>query len=115
MDPSELENRLRSLPLRKPSDDFGTPDRFAEILDHPNQPTSVFQRIKNMPWQTKSIGGLGVAATLLAAYLAFSGSPRNVAFAQVVKALNGATTLSFDSEIKKSSDGSSVSTGKLRR
>ena len=104
MNQSDLETRLKSLPLRKPSAKFGRPETLAEALDNSIPSKSLTQRIRNMPWQIKSAGSVGLAASLLVAVFLFSGSSSSVAFAQVIKALTDAKSLSFDSTITKVGD-----------
>jgi outer membrane lipoprotein-sorting protein len=106
MEPSELESRLKSLPLRQPSARFGKAETLAEVLRESKQPQSLVERIKDMPRKLKSAGSLAVAASFVLIYLAIaSSSGGTVAFAQALNKLKEAKTLSFDSEVKSMPDG----------
>ena len=105
MDPDELESRLKSLPLRQPSGEFGKPETL-NSLDDSTEVHTLVERIRDMPWKFKTIGGLGIAASLAALYLAFAGiSGGTVAFAQVIEKLNAARSLSFDVEVRSVGSG----------
>jgi len=104
MDP--FETRLKSIPLRKPSAEFGRPGTLREALRAAKSRSTLAERIKKMTWQSKIAALVGLAASVLAVSLLIASlSSGSVAFAQVVEKLQGAQTLSFDSELKSTGDG----------
>lgn len=105
MDP--FETRLKSLPLRKPSKEFGEPETFAAATGSAKPSTSLFERVNNMPWKLKSAGIVGFAASLAAVYFVFSNPIGGTeAFAQVLEQLSKAETVSYDAVVTRDSDGS---------
>jgi len=112
MPPSDLESRLKSLPRTQPSVRFGQVETLAEVFNDSTKSYTLWERFNQMPWQIKSIGSLGIAASAFAVYLALSSSViSSTAFAQVVETIKDAKTLSFDTVIH-ASDGAEISRGR---
>jgi outer membrane lipoprotein-sorting protein len=99
MDP--FEARLKSLPLRKPSPQFGRPETLARLREAQRSPHPILQRMLAMPWTSKSAALVGMLAVGFVSYVVLVGPMgSSIAFAQVAEKLRAAQTMSFDSVIK---------------
>ncbi len=107
MEPFEpLESRLKSLALRPPSPEFGQPETLAAAVGCSSHPLTLFERVKNMPWKTKSAALVGVAVSIAVLYIVVAGPwGASLAFADVVDKLRSARTLTYDSVLVSKADG----------
>lgn len=111
MDP--FEERLKSLPLRRPSIGFGKPGTLADALRRFERRQTLLERINNMSWKSKAAAIVGLTASVLMAYLGLTGvSGSSVAFAQVAERFRAAQTLTFDSTTTRLADGTTLSKGR---
>ncbi len=113
MDP--FETRLKSLPLRRPSVEFGKSETLVVALRRNTESMTLIQRIETMSWKSSAAALLGLAASIALAYLAVSGfGGGSAAFAQVLEKLRAAQTLSFESLMTRQNDGKVLSRGRNR-
>jgi outer membrane lipoprotein-sorting protein len=100
-----LEARLKALPLRRPSADFGQPEKLRALLRHSDQLTLI-TRIRTMNRISKSAILAALAASIAAIAVFTVGSAGStVAFAQVAQKLQKARTLTFDETLVSQADG----------
>src|SRR5262245_37368560 len=108
-----LEARLKALPLRRPSADFGQPEKLRTLLPSDqslSDQLTIISRIRTMNRISKSAIVAVVAASLAAIAVFTVGSPGStVAFAQVAEKLQKARTLTFDSTLVSQADGKLLS------
>jgi outer membrane lipoprotein-sorting protein len=101
---------LRRLPLRRPSAGFGEPATLAAAERRAERPLTFFERVKAMPWKTKSAAALAMAACIaVVAFVAVDYPGASLAWGQVVEKLRSAKTMSFDSVLKNESDRTQLS------
>lgn len=112
MDP--FESRLKSLPLRSPSTEFGEPETFAAVtVSSANPSKNLFERMNDMPWKIKSAGIASLAASVAVIYFALAGpTAGGNAFGQAVERLSNAETVSYTTTVRRDSDGKVVHRGR---
>jgi outer membrane lipoprotein-sorting protein len=107
MDP--FESRLKSLPLRQPSERFGQPETLARFRETSFRSQTILQRINAMPGASKAATLVAAATIGFALYLTSVGpAGSSAAFAQVAERLHMAKTVSFDSVITSVADGTTL-------
>src|SRR5262245_29409949 len=100
-----IEARLKALPLRTPSDDFGQPEKLRTLMPASDQ-LILSTRIRKMNRTSKSAILAVLTASLAAIAIFMVGSTgSSSAFAQVAQKLQKARTLTFDSSLVNQADG----------
>jgi outer membrane lipoprotein-sorting protein len=108
-----FESRLKYIPLRRPSPGFGKPEALAAAMRPAVDGRSLNERIKNLPWKSKIVAILSVAASVSVVYLVLaSATGDSVAFAQVAEKLRAARTLSYNWTMKQHNDGKVLNRGR---
>lgn len=111
MDP--FEQRLKSIPLRRPSARFGRAETLREVLRGQVPRQGFIERINNMSWKSKAMAVAGFAASVALAFVVLTGTPTaSTAFAQVAERFRAAQTLSFDWAEERISDGKILGRGR---
>jgi outer membrane lipoprotein-sorting protein len=110
MDP--FESRLKSLPLRQPSEGFGRPETLARMRAR-KQPQTILPRINAMPWMSTTATLVGLAASGFVLYTVLAvPAGSSVAFAQVALKLQTAKTIAFDCVTTSIADGKVLHKGR---
>ncbi len=107
-----FEQRLKSLRLRRPTAEFGEPATLMSRIKSIHAQPGLLERIKQMSWKSKVAAIMGMAASVLMAYVVLTNAGNSVAFAQVVEKIRAAHTLSYDWISKRASDGKIVGQGR---